>query len=223
MGQEDQSLAGIIRKCLEKSDAREWAELIRRLQPILARVAYRVACEWGITNASETDDILQEAFLKIGAHGGELLRRLPLHDETASLAYLKVTAANCARDYLRAKYAEKRGQDVTIRTDSRIDELVPGAGAGLLDKQILLQQINLALVAPPRDRNIFWMYYLRGFTAHEIAAIPEFGLTQKGVESLLFRHAASVRKALSASAGVREESENPSESRHKVQSDDLRR
>ena len=179
-------------------------------------MAYRVACEWGISNASETDDILQESFLKIGARQGELLRRLPLDDETAALAYLKVTTANCARDYLRAKYAEKRGQDVTVGADSKIEELVAGLDSISLDKQILLQQIDRALVAPPRDRSIFWMYYRRGFTAREIAAIPEFGLTQKGVESLLLRHSSAVRKTLSATGGAPDESENQRGSRHKA-------
>jgi RNA polymerase sigma-70 factor, ECF subfamily len=216
MEQPDDSLAGVIRKCLETSGAREWTELIRRLQPILARVAYRIVCEWGASNASDIDDILQESFLKIGARGGALLRRLPLDDETSALAYLKVTTANCARDYLRAKYAGKRGQDVTIGADAKIEELVAGGGSASLDMRILLRQIDLALDAAPRDRYIFWMYYRYGFTAHEIAAIPEFGLTQKGVESLLFRHSATVRKALSASGGVRDESENPRESRRNV-------
>ena len=39
MDQPDDSLAGLIRKCLEKPGAIEWAELIRRLQPVLARIA----------------------------------------------------------------------------------------------------------------------------------------------------------------------------------------
>ncbi len=212
----DDSLTGIFRRCRETSDAPEWTELIRRLQPVLARVAYRVACEWGISNASESDDILQEAFLKIGARKGELLWRLPLDDEAAALAYLKVTTANCARDYLRAKYAEKRGQDVTVGADAKIEELIAGLDNVSLDKQILLQQIDRALVAPRRDRSIFWMYYRRGFTAREIAAIPEFGLTQKGVESLLLRHSSAVRDALSANRRASDESENPRGRRHKV-------
>jgi RNA polymerase sigma-70 factor (ECF subfamily) len=214
MNQTDEPLAGIIRKCLQKPRAEEWAELIRRLQPILARVAYRVACEWGVANASETDDILQESFLKIGAHDGQLLRRLPLDDVASALAYLKVTTANCARDYLRAKYADKRGQDVTVQVDARIDELLPGMDSASLDRNILFQQIDQALDASSRDRSIFWMYYRQGFTAHEIAAIPEFGLTQKGVESLLFRHSGMVRKAFET-GGLREKkNDNPPGSRH---------
>jgi RNA polymerase sigma-70 factor (ECF subfamily) len=214
MNQTDEPLAAIIRKCLQKPNAKEWADLIRLLQPILARVAYRVACEWGVANASETDDILQESFLKIGARGGELLQRLPLNDMTSALAYLKVTTANCARDYLRAKYADKRGEDVTVRTDARMDELLPGMDSASLDRNILFLQIDDMLDAPPRDRAIFWMYYRQGFTANEIAAIPQFGLTQKGVESLLFRHSGMVRKAFAA-GGVRErKNDNPPGSRH---------
>jgi RNA polymerase sigma-70 factor (ECF subfamily) len=213
MNQTDE-LAGIIRKCQQKPGAEEWAELIRSLQPILARVAYRVACEWGVGNASETDDILQESFLKIGAHDGQLLRRLPLDDVGSALAYLKVTTANCARDYLRAKYADKRGQDVTVQVDASMDELLPGADHASLDRNILFLQIDQALDASPRDRSIFWMYYRQGFTANEIAAIPAFGLTQKGVESLLFRYSGLVRKALET-GGVREKkNDNSPGSRH---------
>ena len=213
MNQTDE-LAGIIRKCQQRAGAEEWAELIRHLQPILARVAYRVACEWGVANASETDDILQESFLKIGARDGQLLRRLPLDDLGSALAYLKVTTANCARDYLRAKYADKRGQEVTVQVDARMDELLPSVDSASLDRNILFLQIDQALDASPRDRSIFWMYYRQGFTAHEIAAIPEFGLTQKGVESLLFRHSGMVRKALEA-GGLREKkNDNPPGSRH---------
>jgi len=213
MNQTDE-LAGIIRKCQQRAGAEEWAELIRHLQPILARVAYRVACEWGVANASETDDILQESFLKIGARDGQLLRRLPLDDVGSALAYLKVTTANCARDYLRAKYADKRGQEVTVQVDARMDELLPSVDSASLDRNILFLQIDQALDASPRDRSIFWMYYRQGFTAHEIAAIPEFGLTQKGVESLLFRHSGMVRKAFEA-GGLREKkNDNPPGSRH---------
>jgi RNA polymerase sigma-70 factor (ECF subfamily) len=162
-------------------------------------VAHRIASEWGFANLSETDDILQEFFLKIGAGGGEFLRRLPLEDEATALAYLKVSTANCARDYLRAKYADKRGMDITTSVDAKIEQLAPGAGANAVELTILLQQIDLALDATPHDRCIFWLYYRQGLTANEIASIPEFGLSQKGVESLLYRLSAMVRKALLAS------------------------
>jgi RNA polymerase sigma-70 factor (ECF subfamily) len=38
-----------------------------------------------------------------------------------------------------------------------------------------------------RDRNLFWLYYLQGLTAEEIAELPGIGLTCKGVESALRR------------------------------------
>jgi DNA-directed RNA polymerase specialized sigma24 family protein len=38
-----------------------------------------------------------------------------------------------------------------------------------------------------RDRALFWLYYLQGFTAEEIARLPVAGLTAKGVESALRR------------------------------------
>ena len=44
-----------------------------------------------------------------------------------------------------------------------------------------------------RDRTLFWLYYLQGLTADEIAGLPGSGLTAKGVESALRRVATWLR------------------------------
>jgi DNA-directed RNA polymerase specialized sigma24 family protein len=59
-------------------------------------------------------------------------------------------------------------------------------------KSALMDQLDRKLRAAPevigeRDRAFFWLYYLQGFTAEEIAALAASGLTAKGVESALRR------------------------------------
>jgi len=50
-----------------------------------------------------------------------------------------------------------------------------------------------------RDRTIFWLYYLQGLTADEIAGLPGSDLSAKGVESALRRITAWLRKELEPS------------------------
>ena len=47
-----------------------------------------------------------------------------------------------------------------------------------------------------RDRTIFWLYYLQGLTAEEIAGLPASDLSAGGVESALRRITTWLRKEL---------------------------
>jgi RNA polymerase sigma-70 factor (ECF subfamily) len=56
----------------------------------------------------------------------------------------------------------------------------------------LLVQLDEKLRSAPetiseRDRALFWLYYLQGYTAEEIARLSGAGLTAKGVESAIRR------------------------------------
>jgi DNA-directed RNA polymerase specialized sigma24 family protein len=59
-------------------------------------------------------------------------------------------------------------------------------------RSVLLAELDRMLRSAPevigdRDRALFWLYYLQGLTAEEIARLPVSGLTAKGVESALRR------------------------------------
>lgn len=61
-----------------------------------------------------------------------------------------------------------------------------------MQKAVLFAELDRRLRAAPgviseRDRAIFWLYYLQGLTAEEIAGLPVAGLSAKGVESALRR------------------------------------
>ena len=202
-------LCALVRECLDSGDADAWAGLIRRLQPVIARVVYRVSVEWGRAMHAEVDDIVQEIFLKAGGNGGKLLRKLPLGNEHATLAYFKVMAANSARDYFRARYAHKRGEQQTRQAETSAQELACALDLQTtVEKQILIAQIDAALPADPRDRNVFWLYYRQGFTAKEIAALSGFALTAKGVESLIHRLTIAVKAAFDSRDSQRPKGES---------------
>jgi RNA polymerase sigma-70 factor (ECF subfamily) len=173
-----------------------WAELVPRLQPLFASIAYRITSEWGCANAHEIDDIIQDIFLKLGANSGAALGRLPLDDEDRTLACFKVIAANAARDFCKARYAAKRDAGRTVSSESQT-ELVAAIGAVQgVETQIVLREVNAVLPFDRRERAIFWLYYRQGFTAKEIATMAGVGLTAKGVESMIYRLTRDVRDAL---------------------------
>jgi RNA polymerase sigma-70 factor (ECF subfamily) len=193
-------LHDLLAVCLDSRDVQLWEVLVRRLQPIFARVVYRVAGSTGAAQAGDVDDVVQECFLKLeGARakpdGGKSRFDCP----EAALAYLKVLAANTARDYVRKRNAEKRGTAKTAALDDRLGEIAGPDGPNL-DRHVLMRQID-GLLGNPKERTIFWLYYRQGFTAKEIAGLPGIQLSAKGVESLLRRLALEIRKQLEGNSG----------------------
>ena len=195
-------LVEIVHACLESREELAWGELISRLQPVFARIAWRVArgvAGWGSADISEVDDIVQEVFLKLGTRGGKILGHVPLENDAFAWGYFaKAMAGNAARDYFKAKYADKRGTRLTVSEDSvRMEEFADEPGKlGPAERHILITEIDGALKADKRERTIFWLYYRQGLTAKEIAAIPILGLSEKGVESMILRLATGVREIL---------------------------
>jgi DNA-directed RNA polymerase specialized sigma24 family protein len=154
----DLTLLQLARRCLESTGNDAWEELMHRLQPVFARAAYRVATQWGLAHVREIDDIVQEICFKLIARRADLAR-LPDAGDEAAFAYFKVLAANCAHDYFRAKYADKRGHAKTEAVEPRLEELASEMGMKQVETQILAVQVDAALTASIRDRAIFWLYY----------------------------------------------------------------
>jgi DNA-directed RNA polymerase specialized sigma24 family protein len=70
-----------------------------------------------------------------------------------------------------------------------------------MQKAVLFKELDEKLRSAPgasaeRDRTIFWLYYLQGLTADEIAALPDTELSAKGVESALRRVTSWLRTEL---------------------------
>jgi len=194
--QTTRSLHELIADCLDRGDAELWEELIQRSQPIFSRAAYRVASHWGVSSLQEIDDIVQDTFLKLGSARQDALWRAHLENDAAATRYLSVMAANTARDHFRSRYAEKRGESHRVSDESVLDAIMATPDPGF-EHGILLSQVDSVLEGGERERTVFWLYYKQGFTAREIAGIPAFGLSTKGVESVIHRLTAAAKRVFS--------------------------
>jgi RNA polymerase sigma-70 factor, ECF subfamily len=202
MKNEDTSVNDLAKACARSSDAVEWAELVRRCAPLASIMALRVSRMWvAVPSKAAVDDIVQEVFLKLCEQERRILREFEPRGEDSFLGLLRIVAASVANDYFRRLYSVKRGGKVL--TMSLVDEVVESSVSGSrpvarMQQSALLAQLDEKLRSAPetigeRDRALFWLYYLQGYTAEEIARLSGAGLTAKGVESALRRVTAWLR------------------------------
>jgi RNA polymerase sigma-70 factor (ECF subfamily) len=190
------SINDLAKACARSADASEWSEFLRRSTPLASLVAGRVCRLWsGASSPVMVDDIVQEIFLRLCEQERRILRDFEPRGEDSFFGLLRIVSASVANDYFRRISSAKRGGKVV--TASFDDEVPPSDGDGSREaarirRAALLAELDRKLGSAPeiigkRDRAIFWLYYLQGFTAEEISRVPGAGLTAKGVESALRR------------------------------------
>ncbi len=163
----------------------------------------RTAAKSGGTNRAMVDDLVQDVYLKLCANNYQELRRVRSDHPNGVYALVKAVAYSTTVDHLRTLRNPLRDESKTVPLDALQQDLALAEGAeSQLHRQVLFGRIDALLEgAGPaesleRDRSAFWLYYRQGFTAKEIADKPAMGLTVKGVESLLFRMVAALRREL---------------------------
>ncbi len=195
----------LAKACACSADAAEWEELLRRCTPVAALVAGRVARVWlGSATPSVVDDIVQEIFLKFCEQERRILREFQPRGEDSFLGLVRIVATSVANDYFRRQYSAKRGgRVVTITLEETTAQAKQDNEQESLSvqKALLYADLDRKMRSAPgviaeRDRAIFWLYYLQGLTAEEIASLPVTGLTAKGVESALRRVTSWLRKEM---------------------------
>jgi RNA polymerase sigma-70 factor, ECF subfamily len=206
------SVNDLAKACAQSSDAAEWEEFLRRCTPLASLVVMRIARMWSNGSSQATvDDIVQEVFLKLCEQERRILRDFEPRGEDSFLGLLRLVSASVANDYFRRLYSEKRGGKVV--TMGLVEDMAtfPKAStseSARMHKSVLMAQLDEKLRSAPqvvseRDRSVFWLYYLQGLTAEEIARLSAAGLTAKGVESALRRVAKWLRTEIET--GTREE------------------
>ena len=195
----------LARACAGSANPAEWEALLRHCAPVASMVAARVSRMWlGRTVSASVDDIVQEVFLKLCEQQRRILREFKPRGEGSFLALVRTVAASVANDYFRRQHSVKRGgKVVTISLDDGpVSDFTPGPGHGEdVQKAVLFAELDSKMRSAPqiiaeRDRAIFWLYYLQGLTAEEIAGLPATGLSAKGVESALRRITSWLRMEL---------------------------
>jgi RNA polymerase sigma-70 factor (ECF subfamily) len=170
---------------------------------VAALVAARVARIWQRTASSAVvDDIVQEVFVKLCEQERRILREFKPKGDDSFLALLRVITSSVANDYFRRQYSEKRGgKVVTMLLDEEPSSMVAAHNDQDAQRAVLFNELDRKLrsasgATAERDRALFWLYYLQGLTADEIASLPGSELSAKGVESALRRVTAWLRKEL---------------------------
>ncbi len=194
----------LARRCAHSADAAEWQEFLRVCVPVASRVAGRVARLWmGTATAAVVDDIVQEIFLKLCEQERRILREFKPRGDDSFFGLLRLVSASAANDYFRRQNSEKRGGKVmtVALEDAAYGEAARTEGYAGVQRSVLLSELDTRLRRAPepigeRDRAIFWLYYLQGLTAEEIAGLPHYRLSAKGVESALRRVTQWLRKDL---------------------------
>ncbi len=190
------SVNDLAKACAHSADAAEWQEFLRRCLPLASLAVARVARMWlGTSSPAVVDDIVQEVFLKLCEHERRILREFEPRGEDSFFGLLRIVAASVANDHFRRLYSAKRGKNATaVPLIEEVTNLpaLSNKGFAEMHRSVLLDELDRKLRSAPeviadRDRALFWLYYLQGLTAEEIAAFQPFGLTAKGVESALRR------------------------------------
>jgi RNA polymerase sigma-70 factor (ECF subfamily) len=213
----------LIDICLRRNDEAAWVEFVRRFQPLIASVAFRVSRQWGETSSGVIEDLVQETYLKLCSGA---LEGFKSNQPGAIYGYIKTLATNLAHDRLKSIRSRKRGGFSPLVSAESVDS-VPSVpfGPESIERNLLIQQVDVCLSAAvsgptaTRDRRIFWLYYRAGLSASAIAALPTISLSTKGVESIILRLSRvvkcqlSVRKGpKSSSSAIGSEGVRPSES-----------
>lgn len=193
----------ILREAQTSGTLQGWEGFIREAHPIVAAAVFRALSCWRAPGKDQIEDMVQETFLKLCDSDFHLLRRIRSEQPEAVAAYLRVVAANVVADAFRTRSAQKRGAGRETVDLEQVNVEASGTGSVRdMEHQILLQNVNRCLTSQsPRDRQIFWLYYRHGLTVDAIAAIQCVQLTANGVDSLLRRLTAAVRKCLKISTG----------------------
>jgi len=155
------------------------------------------------------EDLTQEAFLKLCKDRFAILRKIESQPEEVILAFIRVTVANLVHDHFRAERSAKRFPTGGFLTSETLDcWLGETRTMKSTERELLLAEIDRVLLqklpreSAGRDRRVFWFHHRHGMTAKAIASIPGIGLSEKGVESVLFRLGVLVKEELTAAKGI---------------------
>ena len=189
----------LLRICVDLGEVDAWDEFLRRFHQLVISVLVRTARRYTRNWARDIDDLQSEVHLRLCAKGAKALRDFVPRHPGSAFGYIRVIAVCVVHDYYRGS-AENTVEDFPLENLVEPD---------VMEWQSLRQDIDniLRRKATEKERQLFWLYYLQGMTAKEIAALPTIRLSVKGVESAYGRLGRMVKRELAVppeSGGERE-------------------
>lgn len=155
---------------------------------MIASVIINTLRRWRDPSPALVDDLIQDTYLKLFANDRKYLRGIRNEYENAIFGYLKMVASTTAQDYSRRP--ENKMAEVELT-----DQVLPPSTTEADRIEFMQRKAEIearlnglsSSSTYARDISIFWLYYEQGYTAKEIAALPNLSLTIKGVEAVLLR------------------------------------
>ncbi len=167
-----------------------WQEFRSRYQHRISKITMRIALQWGYSSREVIEEIIGEININFVADAHRLSKAIPIN-EKPGFFYIRTVLDLIVKDYLKRR---NEGNPIN-KLDSKSK---PDIGFSLSKGHPLTEKISQTLqqIASEREQRIFWLYYGQGFTAQEIADLPEINLGPKGVQSLLLRVTREVESRL---------------------------
>jgi len=169
---------------------------VKRSQPVIASAVIATIRSFGRYDPSLADDLIQETFVRLYKDDRKALREFTERHANGFYGFLQVVAASVAKDHFRALNAQKRYGERVAGPEELID--LHASRPPNAEQSTRLQEVDRLLsgmAGGQRDRVIFWLYYQQGYTANDIAQLPNVGLSAKGVESCILRMTKIVRSS----------------------------
>jgi len=195
-GREADSAAASAVKSLQADgrhgEARDrFAELVARHQRRAARIAFHY-----LRNAADTDEAVQDAFIKAYSHLASFREELPFE-----VWFTRILINGCLD---RIKARNRRERWIVSMPESEgggerdLAERTPGRGPSP-EEQVLAKERRQRLAAalsqlPDRQRSVFMLSHYEGCTSREVSAIT--GLNESTVRVHLFRAIRKLRGLL---------------------------
>ena len=139
------SIEELVRRCSASRSADAWEEFVRRFHRLIATVILRTASRLGDSSKQTVDDLIQETYLKLCADDFRILRSFEQQHPDAFIGYVKVVAANVARDHFKSFHTKKRGAGHVEQLEEDFVPLAADDSAGSpqsIERAILIQEIT---------------------------------------------------------------------------------
>lgn len=187
--------------CTDSRNVEAWTEFHRRYHRTIGGVILNLLAARGIMSTSDAEEMIQEVYLHLCRRNGAALSGFRQVRPDSDYAFVKVLTLNVVRDRLRRRGPQLEPDPDVMTVRAMAD---PGA-VTRMERPALIRTIEETLqsVASQRDRTIFWLYYRTGLTPGHIATLGQFGLSPKGIESVVGRLTNTLREKLTGDAGKR--------------------
>ena len=186
-------------KCVLRSDARGWAELVRRYRPLIYRCITKVTLKYAPSlSSADLDEIYADVMMQLVRDDMHKLRIYNPARGTKLGSWIGMISVNAAYDFLRGVGRRPLLDKIDGTVDPH-EECDRTPLDQLIEKERWEHLNGLLAEFTDKDRTFVELYYQRGLEAEEIAS--EMQISLKTVYSKKHKIRAHLVRALQSLAG----------------------